>query len=137
MRQLLLPLSVGVRAAMNEFAGGEIDPSKHQEGLVVHTTGWPMMSDYAGSFLYHLEDNMVAVGFVVHLNYTNPTLSPFDEFQRFKQHPSVRPIFEGGKRLSYGARAITEGGYQSVPKLVFNVSDMFNPINLRKFVQNS
>jgi electron-transferring-flavoprotein dehydrogenase len=99
----------------------QVKPEQSQPGLVQHSFGWPLKSDTGGgSFLYHLEDNMVAVGFVVHLNYTNPTLSPFDEFQRFKQHPSVRPIFEGGKRLSYGARAITEGGYQSVPKLVFN-----------------
>ncbi len=72
-----------------------------------------------GSFLYHIEDNQVLVGFVVHLNYSNPTLSPFDEFQRFKTHPMMRETFEGGKRLAYGARAMTEGGWQSVPKLVF------------------
>jgi electron-transferring-flavoprotein dehydrogenase len=99
----------------------QVKPEQSQPGLVQHSFGYPLKSDTGGgSFLYHLEDNMVSVGFVVHLNYTNPTLSPFDEFQRFKQHPSVRHIFEGGKRLSYGARAITEGGYQSVPKLVFN-----------------
>jgi electron-transferring-flavoprotein dehydrogenase len=98
----------------------QIDPSKHKPGLVMHTLGWPLTSRTGGgSFMYHLEDGQVAIGFVVHLNYENPHLSPFDEFQRFKLHPAVRPYLEGGKRLSYGARAITEGGVQSVPKLVF------------------
>ena len=98
----------------------EIDPAKHQAGLVVHTAGWPLDSDtYGGSFLYHLENNRVAVGYVVGLGYTNPWLSPFDEFQRYKTHPSIRGFFEGGKRLSYGARAITAGGLQSLPKLTF------------------
>ena len=97
-----------------------IDPAKHQPGLVQHSFGWPLSSDTGGgSFLYHIEDNQVVVGFVVHLNYKNPTLSPFDEFQRFKTHPMVRDTFEGGKRLAYGARALTEGGWQSVPKLAF------------------
>ena len=85
-----------------------------------HTFGWPLdNSTGGGSFLYHFDDNLVAVGFVVHLNYRNPYLAPFEEFQRFKTHPLVRDTFEGGKRLSYGARAITEGGYQSVPQLAF------------------
>ncbi|MBN9084725.1 MAG: electron transfer flavoprotein-ubiquinone oxidoreductase [Rhizobiales bacterium 62-17] len=98
----------------------QIDPAKHQPGLVQHSFGWPLTNDTGGgSFLYHFEDGLVSVGFVVHLNYSNPTLSPFDEFQRFKTHPMIAPIFEGGKRISYGARAITEGGYQSVPKLCF------------------
>src|SRR5436309_3643524 len=98
----------------------QVDPSKHQKGLIQHSFGWPLNnSTGGGSFLYHYDDNLVAVGFVVHLNYDDPYLSPFDEFQRFKTHPSIRPIFEGGKRLSYGARAITEGGYQSVPRLTF------------------
>jgi electron-transferring-flavoprotein dehydrogenase len=98
----------------------QIDPAKHQPGLVVHSQGWPMAGRAGdGSFLYHLEDNQVAVGFVVNLNYENPYLSPYDEFQRFKHHPMVRPFFEGGKRIAYGARAINEGGLQSVPKLVF------------------
>ncbi|WP_123193682.1 electron transfer flavoprotein-ubiquinone oxidoreductase [Pannonibacter phragmitetus] len=98
----------------------QIDPAKHQLGLVQHSFGWPLDNRTGGgSFLYHLEDNQVAVGFVVHLNYQNPHLSPFDEFQRFKTHPAIRDTFEGGKRLAYGARAITEGGYQSVPKLSF------------------
>jgi electron-transferring-flavoprotein dehydrogenase len=98
----------------------QIDPKHHQPGLIQHTFGWPLDGRTGGgSFLYHFDDDLVSVGFVVHLNYENPTLSPFDEFQRFKQHPMIAPVFEGGKRLSYGARAITEGGWQSVPKLVF------------------
>jgi electron-transferring-flavoprotein dehydrogenase len=98
----------------------QVSPEKHRKGLVQHSFGWPLdMKTGGGSFLYHFDDNLVAVGFVVHLNYQNPTLSPFDEFQRFKTHPSIRETFEGGKRISYGARAITEGGWQSVPKLTF------------------
>ncbi|MCI1001847.1 electron transfer flavoprotein-ubiquinone oxidoreductase [Ochrobactrum sp. C6C9] len=98
----------------------QVDPSKHKPGVVQHSFGWPLdMKTGGGSFLYHLEDNMVAVGFVLHLNYKNPYLSPFEEFQRFKTHPAIKDVFEGGKRLSYGARAITEGGFQSVPKLSF------------------
>ena len=98
----------------------EIDPAKHKKGLVHHTMGWPLdNSTGGGSFLYHFGENLVSVGFVVHLNYKNPYLSPFDEFQRFKHHPSVVETFEGGKRIAYGARAITEGGFQSVPKLTF------------------
>ncbi|MDR2309555.1 MAG: electron transfer flavoprotein-ubiquinone oxidoreductase [Brucellaceae bacterium] len=98
----------------------QVDPSKSKPGLVQHSFGWPLdMKTGGGSFLYHLEDNLVAVGFVVHLNYKNPYLSPFEEFQRYKTHPSIRPTFEGAKRISYGARAITEGGWQSVPKLTF------------------
>ncbi|MDX5593084.1 electron transfer flavoprotein-ubiquinone oxidoreductase [Pseudovibrio sp. SPO723] len=98
----------------------EIDPKKHNQGLVQHSLGWPLDNKTGGgSFLYHLEDNQVAVGFVVHLNYQNPYMSPFEEFQRFKTHPAIRDVFEGGKRISYGARAISEGGYQSVPKLSF------------------
>ncbi len=97
-----------------------VDPSLHRPGLVQHSFGWPLDNETGGgSFLYHFEDGLVAAGFVVHLNYTNPTLSPFDELQRFKTHPSVAPLFEGAERLSFGARAITEGGFQSVPKLVF------------------
>ena len=98
----------------------EIDPAKHQPGLVVHTAGWPLdNSTYGGSFLYHLENNQVAVGFVVGLAYQNPYLSPYEEFQRYKTHPAIRGFFEGGKRISYGARAITAGGLQSLPKTVF------------------
>lgn len=98
----------------------EIDPAKHKQGLVIHTAGWPLNSDtYGGSFLYHLENNQVAVGYVVGLNYQNPYLSPFEEFQRYKTHPVIRQFFEGGKRIAYGARAITAGGLQSLPKLTF------------------
>jgi electron-transferring-flavoprotein dehydrogenase len=98
----------------------EIDPAKHQPGLVIHTTGWPLdSSTYGGSFLYHLENNQVMVGYVVGLNYENPYLSPYEEFQRYKTHPEIRTFLEGGKRISYGARAITAGGLQSLPKLVF------------------
>jgi electron-transferring-flavoprotein dehydrogenase len=98
----------------------EIDPAKHKPGLVIHTAGWPLPSDtYGGSFLYHLENNQVAVGFVVGLAYQNPYLSPYEEFQRYKTHPAIRHFFEGGKRISYGARAITAGGLQSLPKTVF------------------
>src|SRR3954463_1819574 len=98
----------------------KVAPEKHQPGLVQHSFGWPLdNSTGGGSVLYHLEDNQVVVGFVVHLNYRNPYVAPFEEFQRFKQHPLIRPTFEGGKRISYGARAITEGGWQSVPKLTF------------------
>jgi len=98
----------------------EIAPGKHQKGLVLHSQGWPLDSRTGGgSFLYHLDDNLVSVGFVVHLNYENPHLSPYDEFQRFKTHPALRATFEGGKRLAYGARAINEGGLQSIPKLSF------------------
>ncbi|MEX5747768.1 electron transfer flavoprotein-ubiquinone oxidoreductase [Massilia sp. X63] len=98
----------------------EIDPALHKPGLVVHTAGWPLDNDtYGGSFLYHLENNQVAVGFVVGLAYQNPYLSPYEEFQRYKTHPEIRKYFEGGKRISYGARAITAGGLQSLPKTVF------------------
>jgi len=98
----------------------EVEPENHQQGLIVHTAGWPLTSDvYGGSFLYHLEDNQVAVGFVVGLDYENPYLSPYDEFQRFKTHPAIRPTFEGGRRIAYGARALNEGGLQCLPKLHF------------------
>jgi electron-transferring-flavoprotein dehydrogenase len=98
----------------------EVKPEVHKAGLVIHTAGWPLASDvYGGSFLYHQENNQISVGFVVGLGYANPYLSPFEEFQRFKTHPSIRTFFEGGKRISYGARAIAAGGLQSLPKLVF------------------
>jgi electron-transferring-flavoprotein dehydrogenase len=98
----------------------EIDGAKHQPGLVVHTAGWPLdNATYGGSFMYHMNDRKVAVGFVVGLGYSNPYLSPFEEFQRYKMHPAIRKFLEGGKRISYGARAITAGGPQSLPKLVF------------------
>ena len=98
----------------------EIDPSKHKNGLVIHTTGWPLKNDtYGGSFLYHMENNQVVVGYVIGLSYENPYLSPYEEFQRYKTHPAIRTFFEGAKRISYGARAITAGGLQALPKLVF------------------
>jgi electron-transferring-flavoprotein dehydrogenase len=98
----------------------QVAPEQHRPGLVQHTFGWPLDNHTGGgSFLYHYDENLVSVGFVVHLNYVNPYLAPFEEFQRFKTHPLVRDTFAGGKRLAYGARAITEGGWQSVPKLAF------------------
>jgi electron-transferring-flavoprotein dehydrogenase len=98
----------------------EVDSSQHQPGLVIHTIGWPLDGDtYGGSFLYHLENNQIAVGFVVGLDYRNPHLSPYEEFQRFKTHPKIREFFKEGRRISYGARAISEGGLQSIPKLSF------------------
>ncbi len=98
----------------------EIDPAKHKPGQVIHTVGWPMdRSTYGGSFIYHLEDNQLAIGFVVGLDYRNPRLSPFDEMQRFKTHPRVQPLLEGGRRVAYGARALNEGGLQSIPRLTF------------------
>src|SRR3569623_912400 len=98
----------------------QIDKAKHQPGLVRHSFGWPLDNQTGGgSFLYHYGEDLVAIGFVVHLNYDDPYLSPFEEFQRFKTHSAIRPVLEGGKRISYGARAITEGGYQSVPRLTF------------------
>ncbi|HEX5126935.1 MAG TPA: electron-transfer flavoprotein:ubiquinone oxidoreductase, partial [Rhodocyclaceae bacterium] len=98
----------------------EVPAANHQPGLVVHSAGWPLPSDtYGGSFLYHYGDNRVSVGTIVGLNYSNPYLSPFEEFQRYKTHPKIRGFLEGGKRLSYGARAITAGGLQSLPKLTF------------------
>jgi len=98
----------------------EVEPAKHRPGLITHSVGWPLDSGtYGGTFLYHLEENLVSVGLVIGLDYANPFLSPFDEFQRFKTHPAVRPLFEGGRRIAYGARAINEGGFQSIPTLVF------------------
>jgi electron-transferring-flavoprotein dehydrogenase len=98
----------------------EVDPAKHEKGKVMHTVGWPLdMNTYGGSFLYHMENNQVAVGFVVGLDYQNPHISPFDELQRFKMHPKIRPLFEGGRRVAYGARVLAEGGLQCLPKLSF------------------
>src|SRR3954447_16899744 len=98
----------------------EVPKEVHRPGLVVHTTGWPMdSSTYGGSFLYHFGDNLVAYGVVVGLDYSNPWLSPFEEMQRLKTHPAMRGHFEGGRRIAYGARALTEGGLQSLPKLTF------------------
>ncbi len=98
----------------------DVDPARHERGAAIHTVGWPMDSrTYGGSFLYHMEDNQVSVGFVIGLDYENPYLSPFEEFQRFKTHPAIREVLEGGKRVAYGARAINEGGFQSIPRLTF------------------
>src|ERR1700733_419632 len=122
-KQLIAKFSLDANSEPAKFGIGlkevwQIDPAKHRKGLIQHSLGWPLNnSTGGGSFLYHYDDNLVAVGFVVHLNYDDPYLSPFDEFQRFKTHPAIRPLFEGGKRLAYGARAITEGGYQSVPRI--------------------
>jgi len=98
----------------------EVKPEKHNQGSTLHTIGWPLKPDtYGGSFLYHIADNQVAVGFVIGLDYKNPHLNPFEEFQRFKNNPGIRPVFAGGKRISYGARTISKGGIQSIPKLTF------------------
>jgi electron-transferring-flavoprotein dehydrogenase len=97
----------------------DIDPDKHVPGRVIHTQGWPLDDAWGGGFLYHQANHQVALGFVVALNYRNPYLSPFEEFQRWKQHPAIREILEGGRRVSYGARAINEGGYQAIPRLAF------------------
>src|SRR5215469_4011723 len=98
----------------------EVAADRNQPGLVVHTVGWPLdRATYGGSFLYHLENRQVAVGFVIGLDYRNPFLNPFEEFQRFKIHPAIRPLFEGGRRVAYGARALNEGGFQSIPRLDF------------------
>jgi electron-transferring-flavoprotein dehydrogenase len=98
----------------------EVSPELHKPGLVQHSFGWPLdLNTGGGSFLYHYGKNLVSVGFVIHLNYDNPYLSPYDEFQRFKTHPAIRGVFAGGRRIGYGARALTEGGWQSIPKLAF------------------
>ena len=97
----------------------DVKPENHKPGLVIHTQGWPLHKEAGGGFIYHQENNQVAIGFVVALDYENPYLSPFDEMQRFKTHPAIRAILEGGRRVAYGARAINEGGLQSVPKLAF------------------
>jgi electron-transferring-flavoprotein dehydrogenase len=98
----------------------EIDPAKHKPGATMHTLGWPMdRSTYGGSWIYHLENNLVSVGFVIGLDYQNPYLNPYREMQRFKMHPAIAPLFEGGRRIAYGARALVEGGFQSMPKLTF------------------
>jgi electron-transferring-flavoprotein dehydrogenase len=123
-KQLLAKYDLCAKTEPQKFGIGfkelwRIPKEKHKDGLVQHSFGWPLAADTGGgSFLYHFDDDLVSIGFVVHLNYSNPTLSPFDEFQRFKTHPLIAPTLEGGERLSYGARALTEGGWQSVPKLV-------------------
>ena len=124
-RQLEEKFALRARAQAQTYGLGlkelwEIDPAKHRPGLVIHTAGWPLdRSTYGGSFLYHVGNNQVAIGFVVGLGYANPYLSPFEEFQRYKTHPAIRGFLEGGKRLAYGARAIAAGGVQSLPELVF------------------
>src|SRR5262249_24459979 len=124
-KQLIAKFSLDANSEPSKFGIGlkevwQIDPSKHKKGLIQHSFGWPLNNKTGGgSFLYHYDDNLCPVGFFGHLNFDHPYLSPFDEFQRFKTHSAIRPILEGGKRLSYGARAITEGGYQSVPRLTF------------------
>ena len=124
-KQLIAKFNLASESEPQKFGLGlkelwQVAPDKHRKGLVQHSFGWPLDgSTGGGSFLYHFDDNLVSVGFVLHLNYSNPYLSPFEEFQRFKTHPLVRDTFAGGKRLAYGARALTEGGYQSVPKLTF------------------
>jgi electron-transferring-flavoprotein dehydrogenase len=124
-KELIAKFGLGEGREPQKFGLGlkelwQVAPEQHHSGLVQHTFGWPLDSSTGGgSFLYHFDENLVSVGFVVHLNYENAYLSPFEEFQRFKTHPLVRGTFAGGKRLAYGARALTEGGYQSVPKLAF------------------
>ncbi len=124
-KQLIAKFGLGEGRDPQKFGLGlkelwQVAPEKHRKGLVQHSFGWPLDGTTGGgSFLYHFDDNLAAVGFVLHLNYTNPYLSPFEEFQRFKTHKLVRDTFTGAKRLAYGARALTEGGYQSVPKLAF------------------
>ncbi len=124
-KQVIAKYDLGAKSDVQKYGIGmkeiwEIDPAKHKEGTVTHTMGWPLGGNAGGgSFIYHLENNQVYVGFVVHLNYKNPHLFPYMEFQRFKHHPMVADLLEGGKRVAYGARAISEGGYQSMPQLEF------------------
>ncbi len=119
----------------------EINPDKHQQGLCQHTMGWPLDSHtYGGSWVYHMEKNMVSIGFVIGLDYKNPYLSPYEEMQRFKTHPSIRPMLEGGKRIAYGARTLIEGGFQSLPKLTFSggilIGDTAGFMNVAKIKGN-
>src|SRR6266403_3790005 len=124
-KQLIAKFSLDANCEPPKFGIGlkevwQIEPAKRQKGLIQHSFGWPLNnSTGGGSFLYHYDDNLVAVGFVVHLNYDDPYIYPFEEFQRFKTHPKIRDTFAGGKRIGYGARAIAEGGWQSVPRLTF------------------
>ncbi|MEE4755412.1 electron transfer flavoprotein-ubiquinone oxidoreductase [Pseudomonas alliivorans] len=124
-KQLIKRFDLDNEADVQHYAIGlkeiwEVDPAKHEQGLVVHTAGWPLDdANPGGSFLYHLENNQVVVGLIVDLSYANPYLSPFDEFQRYKHHPVIKQYLEGGKRISYGARAIAKGGLNSLPKMVF------------------
>src|SRR5882672_10459733 len=124
-KQLIARFALDEGRAPQSFGLGlkelwELPKGQHRAGLVMHSVGWPLDNHTGGgSFIYHYGDNLASVGFVVHLDYRNPYLSPFDEFQRFKTHPFIRPMLEGGRRIAYGARAITEGGFQAVPKLAF------------------
>ncbi|MED5395313.1 MAG: electron transfer flavoprotein-ubiquinone oxidoreductase [Pseudomonadota bacterium] len=123
-KQLIEKFDLGNSVEPQTYAIGikelwDVDPARHREGTVIHTQGWPLKDIVGGSFIYHQAASQVAVGFVVALDYENPYMSPFDELQRFKTHPAIRPTFEGGRRVAYGARAINEGGLQSVPKLAF------------------
>ncbi len=124
-KEVIAKYDLGANADVAKFGLGmkeiwEIDPDKHREGTVTHTMGWPLGKNAGGgSFIYHIDKNQVYIGFVVHLNYKNPYLSPYNEFQRFKHHPMVAELLKGGKRVAYGARAITEGGWQSLPKVAF------------------
>ena len=124
-KRLIAMFDLDVDAEPQKFGIGlkelwQVQPQNHRPGLVQHTMGWPLGDRTGGgSFLYHYGENLVSIGFVVHLNYQNPYLHPFKEFQRFKTHPAIAPVLEGGKRIGYGARALTEGGWQSIPKLVF------------------
>ena len=124
-KALLSRFDLGKDAQPQTYAIGlkelwEVAPDRHRRGLAMHTIGWPLESDvYGGSFLYHFDENLAAVGFVVGLDYANPHLSPYEEFQRFKTHPRIRGVFEGGRRIAYGARALNEGGLQCLPKLAF------------------
>lgn len=124
-KQLIKRFDLDNEADVQHYAIGlkeiwEVDPAKHEQGLVVHAAGWPLDdANPGGSFLYHLENNQVVVGLIVDLSYSNPYLSPFDEFQRYKHHPVIKQYLEGGKRISYGARAIAKGGLNSLPKMVF------------------
>ena len=124
-KQVIAKYDLGANSDVAKFGLGmkeiwEIDPDKHREGTVTHTMGWPLGKNAGGgSFIYHIDNNQVYIGFVVHLNYKNPYLSPYNEFQRFKHHPMVAELLKGGKRVAYGARAITEGGWQSLPKVAF------------------
>jgi len=119
----------------------EIDPVKHRAGSVMHSIGWPLdPQTYGGSWLYHWDNNMVSIGFVIGLDYRNPYLSPFEEFQRYKQHPTIRPLLEGGRRIAYAARALVEGGYQSIPQLIFKggllIGDAAGFLNVAKIKGN-
>ncbi|WP_036295606.1 electron transfer flavoprotein-ubiquinone oxidoreductase [Methylosinus sp. PW1] len=124
-KELLKKYALDAKSEPQKFSIGlkelwRIPKEKHRPGHMQHSVGWPLADDTGGgSFLYHFDEDLVSVGFVVYLNYSNPTLSPFDEFQRFKAHPAIAPVLEGGQRLAYGARALTSGGWQSVPKLTF------------------